>query len=741
MQALFRVSGLFAALAVFQAVSAGPVRYDGSQVVSVQVATQEDLARLLTMTDDVWSECVGPGRVDVRVNPHQFQRLQNSGLPFEVMIPDLQKLIDDQKSENAAGRSTFDHYMNLTELSSYLDTLVALRPDLAQTFVAGQSAQSRPIMGIRVTGPGTGLKAGALIHGDQHAREWITVPTTLYVADQLIRQYDSDPDIHTLVDRYEWFLIPVMNPDGYAYTWSSDRMWRKNRRVMSGGTIGVDLNRNWAIGWGGEGSAGLPSDQTYRGPAPFSEPETQAIRDFILDHPDIIAYCDLHSYHQLIMYPFGCTTGLPRYPERATYEYLAPAMASTLYAVHHTHYQYGPVYTTIYPASGVSVDWVYAAASRFAFTYELRDTGDYGFVLPVWQILPTCEETFPSLLFYVSYLFPDCNQNGVYDRQDIAAGTSDDCNANNIPDECEAGGSSDCNGNGIPDLCDIYAGTSEDCNANGLPDECDLASGASEDCQPNGIPDECDLAPPTSALAEDSCAAAQLACAGTYYGTTVGATLDGSCSCAESATAPDGWYFYRPYGNGYFTASLCGSSFDTVLSIHSACPGTEANEIACNDDYCGGQSSLTIFVSSGHPYWIRVSGADSAAGTFQLVLVGPECMWDPECNDNGIPDECEPDCNDNGQPDDCDIAQGVSQDADGDGVPDECESASRPGDLNCDGAVNGYDIDPFVLALTDPSEYAVAHPDCAISNADINADGSVNGYDIDPFVQLLTGGR
>jgi hypothetical protein len=62
------------------------------------------------------------------------------------------------------------------------------------------------------------------------------------------------------------------------------------------------------------------------------------------------------------------------------------------------------------------------------------------------------------------------------------------------------------------------------------------------------------------------------------------------------------------------------------------------------------------------------------------------------------------------------------------------------GDLNCDGAVNGYDIDPFVLALTSPTEYATVYPSCNILNADTNCDGAVNGYDIDPFVACLTGG-
>jgi hypothetical protein len=114
-----------------------------------------------------------------------------------------------------------------------------------------------------------------------------------------------------------------------------------------------------------------------------------------------------------------------------------------------------------------------------------------------------------------------------------------------------------------------------------------------------------------------------------------------------------------------------------------------------------------------------------------------------DCNESQIDDDCEitvglaPDCNANGVPDECDIAGGFSQDLNDNGVPDECEG---PGDLNCDGFVNAFDIDPFVLALTNPTGYAIAYPDCDLMNGDINGDGAVNAFDIDPFVLLLTGG-
>jgi hypothetical protein len=316
-----------------------------------------------------------------------------------------------------------------------------------------------------------------------------------------------------------------------------------------------------------------------------------------------------------------------------------------------------------------------------------------------------------------------------------------------IPDECDIaqGRSADCNENGVPDECDIAEGTSDDCNENGKPDACELADGEAEDCQPNGILDECDLYPPEVVPASDACADAIIICPGiTYFDSTVGATNDGSASCEPDGN--DVWYYYKATGSGFLTVSLCGSSYDTALSIHTACPGTPDNEVACSDNFCGQQSFLQLLVNPSTDYWIRISGADGATGDFQLSLVGPTCAFSAECNDNGIPDECEPDCNENGVPDDCDIADGTSQDENGNGVPDECEAGSCSGfsraDANCDGTINGFDIDAFVLALTNPADYAAQFPDCdLICTTDINCDGEVNGFDIDGFVTCLTDGE
>ena len=122
---------------------------------------------------------------------------------------------------------------------------------------------------------------------------------------------------------------------------------------------------------------------------------------------------------------------------------------------------------------------------------------------------------------------------------------------------------------------------------------------------------------------------------------------------------------------------------------------------------------------------------------------GTVCTGD--CDGDGAADVCEfelgtaEDCNDNGIPDNCDIADGTSCDANGNGIPDECEFRQR-GDLNCDGASNVFDIDAFVLAMTDLTAYYAQYPCCTHMNADCNFDGAVNVFDIDPFVVILTGG-
>jgi len=342
----------------------------------------------------------------------------------------------------------------------------------------------------------------------------------------------------------------------------------------------------------------------------------------------------------------------------------------------------------------------------------------------------------------------DCNNNQVSDVEDITNGTSEDCNSNGIPDECENGG--DCNQNQTPDACDISSGFSRDCNGGGVPDECEiaanpeldcdhdgaldgcelqadsgadcnannvldvceLADGTQFDCNENGVLDVCDLAPPAAA---DVCGRASLICPGTVYtGATTDATRDGTADCGSSDQSPDKWLRYLPTEGGEASVSLCGSAYDTVLSLHDSCPGAESVEYDCNDDSCDLQSTVFFDAVAGRTYWIRISGYDGATGLFQLNVSGPPCGGIVlDCNENGVPDSCD----------------AVGNDRNSNGVPDDCETFPT-GDFTGDGVVGLDDLPYLEDCLGGPSE--TTSPDCQ-SGADFDADGDVDLHDYSGF--------
>ena len=215
-----------------------------------------------------------------------------------------------------------------------------------------------------------------------------------------------------LIDKLDWYFMPVMNPDGYVHSNHSkkDRCWRKSRScydrftcLYGGECTGVDLNRNWGYKW----NLGVddPCHETYRGPEPFSEIETRNVRDFILAHKDKIKFFNtLHSFGQYILLPWSYTNEPPTYPTyNRTFE-LAQKGNEALRKVHGTNYKIGNGKNLIgYIASGVSTDWALGEAKiPYVMCMELPphcDKEDYdcfgkGFLLPRERIKPTAEEVW-----------------------------------------------------------------------------------------------------------------------------------------------------------------------------------------------------------------------------------------------------------------------------------------------------------------------------------------------------------
>jgi hypothetical protein len=178
---------------------------------------------------------------------------------------------------------------------------------------------------------------------------------------------------------------------------------------------------------------------------------------------------------------------------------------------------------------------------------------------------------------------------------------------------------------------------------------------------------------------------------GTYPFSTVlatGTTPREICDGDSENVRDDIWYRYTAGCSGTALISLCGSNFNTRLAVYGArCPTEDHTALACSDNSCGQQSELSLPVTAGLEYLVRVGG--NAEGTGALSIA--------------------------------------------------CTPTIEPADCNCDDVVDFFDIDPFLLALFDAAGYAAQYPACDRLSADANDDGAVDFFDIDPFLALLFG--
>jgi murein tripeptide amidase MpaA len=299
----------------------------------------------------------------------------------------------------------FNNYHAYADHLTFLNELRTQFPSNARVVTSGSSLQGRAITGIHLYGSsGGGARPGIIFHGTVHAREWITTMTVEYFAWTLLSGYASSTEIKGFLDKYDFYLFPVVNPDGFVYSQTNDRMWRKNRQSVSGNScLGTDVNRNWNYQWSSTGGASTsPCAQDYKGPSAASAPETKALVAFaqnIKSTQGLKLYIDWHSYSQLFMTPYGYScTALPS--NNAELQSLARGAAAALTAVHGTSFTTGPICSTIYKVTGGGVDYIQEVIKGdYVFTAELRDTGRYGFVLPAAQIVPTGEESWAAVRY------------------------------------------------------------------------------------------------------------------------------------------------------------------------------------------------------------------------------------------------------------------------------------------------------------------------------------------------------
>ncbi|NXT00052.1 CBPA1 Carboxypeptidase, partial [Jacana jacana] len=387
----------------------------GDQVLRITASSEEQITLLRVLGEwaelqvAFWRDPTSPGHpADLWVPFPSLQAvkifLESHSISYSVMIEDVQALLDEEKKNMTKSRriqrstSTFDFasYHTLEEIYDWMDMLVEDHPSLVSKIQIGQSYENRPLYVLKFSTGGSNRSAIWLDTGI-HSREWITQATGVWTANKIAKEYGQDPFVTAILESMDIFFEIITNPDGFAFTHSSNRLWRKTRSINAGSPcVGVDPNRNWDAGFGGSGSSSNPCSEVYRGPYAHSESEVKAIVDFILSHGNVKSVISIHSYSQMLLFPYGYKRAQAAHHQELNE--LAKKAVSDLAAMYGTKYTYGSIANTIYLADGTTIDWAYDNGVKYSLTFELRDTGRYGFLLPSTQIIPTATETWPALL-------------------------------------------------------------------------------------------------------------------------------------------------------------------------------------------------------------------------------------------------------------------------------------------------------------------------------------------------------
>ena len=393
------------------------VRYDGHKLIRVIPASNCTLTFLqqLSLASaslglDFWSYPTALKHpVDIHVVPNYLNELSNvlqyQNITYRVLINDLQRLLQKEHFPSNAKSASQDFD---SEYHSYPEILHEMRrlvytTNHARLVSIGTSYEFRRIYAIEIFENESISRPLIFLNCGLHAREWLSPATCMY----LVRQLLLDENALSLRANYTWIIVPVLNVDGYQYSFRRERFWRKNRSFGQRGCIGVDLNRNFNHQWGGFGTSADPCNQLYHGRHPFSETETYGLARYLLSRRnEVKVFLDIHSFGQLFMSPWGHTRKLsPHY--KNIQEPMMKNVTDAIAAVHGRKFTYGPASVVIYPTTGDATDWTYARLGIIhSYSIELRPTfeDERGFIVPPEQIVDSGREILNGMMEMVRNL-------------------------------------------------------------------------------------------------------------------------------------------------------------------------------------------------------------------------------------------------------------------------------------------------------------------------------------------------
>ncbi len=329
---------------------------DWSLIGSIKTQNLQETYKVLSQEDiDIAGVDYKQKIIDVLLSENDFERLKKRGYSIQIL------------ETKGVSRAPDTQYKNPDEINEILNDYALNYPDITKKVSIGKSVEGRDIWALKISdNPEINEldEPTILFNSMHHAREIMTPEVTLDIIESLLKGHHINETYTNWINRYQIWIIPMLNVDGNHKMWTKDKWWRKNNR----GGYGVDLNRNYPATWKKcRGSSGWRSSQTYRGPKPASEPETQAMMSFVQKIRPVfdISY---HSYSELVIYPMGCS------PERTKNKDVVEKIGKEI--AQKINYTPGTAWELLYNADGGDIDWMYEAYQVIPYVIEVNSRSE-----------------------------------------------------------------------------------------------------------------------------------------------------------------------------------------------------------------------------------------------------------------------------------------------------------------------------------------------------------------------------
>lgn len=290
--------------------------------------------------------------IEALLTPQEFEQIKSQKTSIRYSFP--QTLV----------RGPDQEFKSPEEIEDFVNAIHSRYPDITEVSSIGKTLEGRDILAIKISdNPRVDDKEPVLlVNAMHHAREVMTPEITTDMIEYLVSNYGQKPEVTNWVDQTEIWVVPMFNMDGNNKMWTEDSMWRKNTRDGHG----VDLNRNYPQGWNTcNGSSSNVNSSSYRGAAPGSEPETQAMMNLVAQIKPVfnISY---HSYSEIVIYPFGCRP--LKTPAEEAVESIGAELARAI------DYKPGTAWELLYNADGGDIDWMYVEHQVLPYVIEVNST-------------------------------------------------------------------------------------------------------------------------------------------------------------------------------------------------------------------------------------------------------------------------------------------------------------------------------------------------------------------------------